>query len=60
MALNLEDERKLRRNWSLLKQEIQVDIFLLKFVEEGIFSPSLRGEIMNVIPKTASMKGNER
>ena len=57
MALNQENERKLRRNWSLLKQEVQVDLFVMKFVDDGIFSPSMRGEIMNVIPNTASMKG---
>lgn len=59
MSLNPENERKLRRNWSLLKQEINVDFFVLKFVEDGIFSPGMRGEIMNVIPNTASMKGNK-
>jgi hypothetical protein len=60
MTLNPEDERRLRRNWSLLKQELRVDDFVHKFVDNGVFAPTLIGEIANVMPNTPSMKGNAR
>ncbi|XP_060553935.1 uncharacterized protein LOC132714992 [Ruditapes philippinarum] len=59
MTLNPDDERRLRRNWSLLKQELRVDDFVHKFVENGVFAPTLIGEIANVMPNTPSMKAEK-
>lgn len=60
MSLNPEDERRMRRNWSLLKQELCVDELIQKFVEDGIFPPDIRSEIVNVKPNTPNMRGKER
>ena len=58
MSLNPENERRLRRNWSLLKQELDVEQCIQRFVERGVFPPQYRNDILNVIPNTQSMKGN--
>lgn len=59
MALNPEDERKLRRNWTLLKQELNVDDFVHRFVEDGVFSPNFRSELVSVLPNTPSMRAEK-
>ncbi|KAL4237273.1 hypothetical protein ACF0H5_001992 [Mactra antiquata] len=59
MSLNTEDERKLRRNWSLLKQELRLEELIHKFVEDGIFPPNMRSEIMNIIPTTPNMQAEK-
>ncbi|KAH3794456.1 uncharacterized protein LOC127838963 [Dreissena polymorpha] len=57
--MDSENERRLRRNWNLLKQELPVDSFVHQLIADGVFAPNMRSEILNVIPNTASMKAEK-
>ena len=54
--MNSEDERLLRKNWSLLKQELRVEDFINRFVDHDIFTAAQRVEILNPLPNTHSMR----
>ena len=56
MAVNPEDERLLRRNWTFLKQELRVEDFVHRFVEHEIFTSGQRSDILNPMPNTHSMR----
>ena len=57
MALHPDDERRLRRNWSLLKAELPVEALVHRLVETGVLGPTQRSEIVNVLPNTPNMRG---
>ncbi|XP_069117404.1 meiosis-specific nuclear structural protein 1-like isoform X2 [Argopecten irradians] len=52
-----EDERRLIKNWTLVKNELMVDKILPEFT--GIFSESTQKEIKNVQPNTRLMRADK-
>lgn len=56
MAINPDDERLLRKNWSILKQELRVEDFAQKFVDHEIFTNKQKNEILNPLPNTHSIR----
>lgn len=58
-SLEEDDERKLYRNWSLLKNELDVDKIVDQLVERQVFSDDLRKDIRNVQPNTKVMRAEK-
>ncbi|KAJ8308845.1 hypothetical protein KUTeg_013719 [Tegillarca granosa] len=52
MEMNPIHEKKLRDNWTFLRNELAVEDLSDKLVEEGSFSDDIRSEIVNVKPNT--------
>ncbi|WAR19493.1 hypothetical protein MAR_001331 [Mya arenaria] len=59
MAISGDDERRLRRNWTLLKTELPVEALVHRLVDEGVLGPTQRSEITNVLPNTPSMRAEK-
>jgi hypothetical protein len=55
--MNPEDENKIRRNWELIKQEINTDDFVTKFINLGVFTPVEGQDILNGGPGNLESKG---
>ncbi|OWF46637.1 sporulation-specific protein 15-like [Mizuhopecten yessoensis] len=58
-GMDSEDERRLIKNWTLVKNELVVDKFLHEFTESRIFSESTHREIKNVQPNTRLMRADK-
>lgn len=56
--MNPEDENKVRQNWEIIKQEINTDDFVTKFINLGVFRPAEAQQILNGIPGTLDSKSN--
>lgn len=55
--MNPEDENRIRRNWEIIKQEINTDDFVAKFINFGIFTPVDGQCILNGLPGSLDSKG---
>lgn len=57
--MNPIHEKKLRDNWTFLRNELAVEDLSDKLVEEGTFSDDIRSDIINVQPNTRIMKAEK-
>lgn len=55
--MNAEDENKMRQNWEIIKQEINTDDFVTKFVHLGELSPTEGQRILNGVHGSTDSKG---
>lgn len=54
--MNPSDEQRIRKNWEILKKDIDVDYFVSRLVNSGQLSPTMRNIIMNTGPPSRDMK----
>lgn len=57
--MNQTDERKLRQNWEIIKQEINVDEMVGKFVSLGVFTTVQRDAIIGPNSKSPETKSQK-
>lgn len=54
--MNPSDENRIRRNWELLKRELDVDYLVNRLSNSGQLSPTMRNIVMNTGPQSKDMK----
>lgn len=53
------DERKIWKNWTYLKNELHVEDLVDPMVDNGVFTPAQRRDILHVMPNTRQMKAEK-